>query len=74
MGKLILLATPVDFSKWYDPMIVWGKVFDVCSIVSFFSIAPGHDPVLEKRGIRRMLSKYNAIVFPEFVISIWCNS
>ena len=36
VGKLILLATPVDFSRWNDPRILWGKVFDVRSIVSFF--------------------------------------
>ncbi|TAN36080.1 MAG: alpha/beta fold hydrolase, partial [Candidatus Methanoperedens sp.] len=36
MEKLILLATPVDFSRWYDPRILWGKVFDVRTTVSFF--------------------------------------
>jgi len=41
VGKLILLATPVDFSRWYDPRILWGKIFDVRSIVSLFGNVPG---------------------------------
>lgn len=39
--KLILLATPVDFSRWYDPRILWGKIFDVRSIVSLYGNVPG---------------------------------
>lgn len=41
MEKLILMATPVDFSLEYDPRLLWGKVFNVRSIVSFFGNIPG---------------------------------
>jgi polyhydroxyalkanoate synthase len=39
--KLMLLATPVDFSSWYDPRILWGKTFDVRKVVSLFGNVPG---------------------------------
>lgn len=39
--KLILLVTPVDFSMWYDPRILWGKMFDVRRIAGFFGNVPG---------------------------------
>lgn len=39
--KLILLATPVNFSRWYDLRILWGKVFDVRSVASLFGNIPG---------------------------------
>jgi polyhydroxyalkanoate synthase len=49
--KLILLATPVDFSRWYDPRILWGKVFDVRSIVSLFGNVPGEVILLFGRNL-----------------------
>ena len=51
VGKLILLATPVDFSRWYDPRILWGKVFDVRSIVSLFGNVPGELILLFGRNL-----------------------
>ena len=51
VGKLILLATPVDFSSWYDPRILWGKIFDVRSIVSFFGNVPGEFILLFGRNL-----------------------
>ena len=51
VGKLILLATPVDFSGLYDPRILWGKVFDVRSIVSVFGNVPGELIVLFGRNL-----------------------
>lgn len=49
--KLILLATPVDFSRWFDPRILWGKIFDVRSIVSLFGNVPGEVIVLIGRNL-----------------------
>ncbi|MCZ7393480.1 MAG: alpha/beta fold hydrolase [Candidatus Methanoperedens sp.] len=51
MEKLILLATPVDFSNWYDPRILWGKVFDVRSTVSLFGNVPGELILLFGRNL-----------------------
>jgi len=51
VGKLILLATPVDFSRWYDPRILWGKVFDVRSTVSLFGNVPGELILLFGRNL-----------------------
>ncbi|MCX9082014.1 MAG: alpha/beta fold hydrolase [Candidatus Methanoperedens sp.] len=39
--RFVLLATPVDFSRWYDVRILWGNIFDVRSIVSLFGNVPG---------------------------------
>ncbi len=49
--KLILLATPVDFSMWYDMRILWGKIFDVRSIVSLFGNVPGELILLFGRNL-----------------------
>ena len=39
--NLIQLATPVDFSKWYDPRITWGKLFDANTVAFYFGNIPG---------------------------------
>ncbi|MBZ0176809.1 MAG: alpha/beta fold hydrolase [Candidatus Methanoperedens sp.] len=49
--KLILLATPVDFSRWYDPRILWGKVFNVRSVVSLYGNVPGELILLFGRSL-----------------------
>jgi polyhydroxyalkanoate synthase len=51
VGKLILLATPVDFSRWYDPRILWGKIFDIRSAVSLFGNVPGELILLFGRNL-----------------------
>ncbi len=38
---IALLATPVDFSVWHDPRILWGKVFDARKVAFFFGNIPG---------------------------------
>ena len=49
--KLILMATPVDFSRWDDIRILWGRVFDVRSIVSLFGNVPGELILLFGRNL-----------------------
>ncbi len=49
--RFILLATPVDFSKWYDLRILWGNIFDVRSIVSLFGNVPGELIILFGRNL-----------------------
>ncbi len=39
--NLILLTTPVDFSKWYDPRILWGKIFNPRNVAFHFGNIPG---------------------------------
>jgi len=51
VGNLVLLATPVDFSMWYDPRILWGKVFDVRGVVSLFGNVPGELILLFGRNL-----------------------
>ena len=49
--KLILLATPVDFSRRHDPRILWGVLFDVRGVVSFFGNVPGELILLFGRNL-----------------------
>jgi polyhydroxyalkanoate synthase len=49
--RLILMATPVDFSRWDDPRILWGRVFDVRSIVDLFGNVPGELILLFGRNL-----------------------
>ncbi len=49
--RLILLATPVDFSEWYDPRILWGKIFNTRGMVSFFGNFPGEFVVFFGRNL-----------------------
>ncbi|MBM3131484.1 MAG: alpha/beta fold hydrolase [Chloroflexi bacterium] len=41
VSALALLATPVDFSSWTDPRILWGKVFDARSVSALCGNIPG---------------------------------
>ena len=49
--KMILLATPVDFSDRYDPRISGVRAFDVRSVVSLFDNYPGELAVLFGRSL-----------------------
>lgn len=49
--RFILLATPMDFSKWYDPRILGGKIFNTRSMVSFFGNFPGEFVVTFGRNL-----------------------
>ncbi len=49
--RFILLATPVDFSEWYDPRILWGKIFNARGMVSFFGNFPGEFVVFFGRSL-----------------------
>lgn len=51
LDKLVLLATPVDFSRKNDPRISWGNVFDVRSVASIFGNIPGELIVLFGRNL-----------------------
>ncbi len=41
LKALISMATPVDFSEWTDPRLLWGKVFDVRWVCDHFGNIPG---------------------------------
>lgn len=56
--RFILLATPVDFSGWYDMRILWGKLFNVRSIVSLFGNVPGELITLFGRNLFMMYFPY----------------
>ncbi len=39
--KIVLLATPVDFSRWYDYRILWGRFFEAGLVSWLFGNVPG---------------------------------
>lgn len=49
--RLILMATPVDFSMWYDPRILWPKILNARGIVPLFGNFPGELAVLFGRSL-----------------------
>ncbi len=59
--RFILLATPVDFSRWYDARILWGNLFDVRSIVSLFGNVPGELITLFGRNLFMIYLPYFSI-------------